>query len=394
MTSSLLSTLLLLLAGTLLARLTARRLARWAVPAIVLELMVGAALGNTVLPFERIQPLAGLTELGVLSLFFQVGLEVSGDLTRTRPMAVLRTVLLSALTPLLAWWPLQQHLGLATGTTLLVLAVLSATGTGVTLRTLADAGALSTPSGRLLVGVSVLDDLPAIGLLTLALALGASTGAAPTAAGLNLLLGLALVMLSLPLSRWWRRRHGPWKPGVLGVLLLLIGCSWLGESTQLTSLLGALWGGVLLNRLTAFSPGDPAERQLRDQLRLLSDVFLPIYFISVGLRLDGASLLQPQSWELAVLLTAVGVICKLLCGLGISSADRSAGVDRQVVVYGLIPRGLPGLVFASMALDRGLIAPTLFSSLVLMVTATTVIGLLLLGRRLQQIGDYGRGLRS
>ena len=373
MTSTLLSTLLVLLAGALFARLTARRLARWAVPAIVLELMVGAVLGNTVLPFERIQPLAGLTELGVLSLFFQVGLEVSGDLARSRPRAVLRTVLLSALTPLLAWWPLQQQLWLATGPTLLVLAVLSATGTGVTLRTLADAGALSTPSGRLLVGVSVLDDLPAIGLLTLALALGQTVvgaGAAP-GSGAILSLGLVLVLVSLPLSRWWRRNHGPWTPGVLGVLLLLIGCSWLGETTQLTSLLGALWGGVLLNRLTAFTPGDAAERQLREQLRLLSDVFLPIYFISVGLRLDGASLLHPQSWGLALLLTAVGVLCKLLCGLGISAADREAGVDRLVVVFGLIPRGLPGLVFASMALDRGLIAPALFSSLVLIDRKST-----------------------
>ncbi len=178
---------------------------------------------------------------------------------------------------------------------------------------------------------------------------------------------------------------------MLGVLLLLIGCSWLGETPQLTSLLGALWGGVLLNRLTAFTPGDAAERQLREQLRLLSDVFLPIYFISVGLRLDGASLLHPQSWGLALLLTAVGVLCKLLCGLGISAADRDAGVDRLVVVFGLIPRGLPGLVFASMALDRGLIAPALFSSLVLMVTATTVLGLLLLARRLQQLNGYRHG---
>jgi hypothetical protein len=54
-------------------------------------------------------------------------------------------------------------------------------------------------------------------------------------------------------------------------------------------------------------------------------------------------------------------------------------------MYGLIPRGLPGLVFASLALDAGMITPILFSSLVLMVTATTVIGLLLLSRRLQQI---------
>lgn len=73
MIPSLLSTLLVLLAGASLARLTARHLARWAIPAIVLELMVGAVLGNTILPFERIQPLAGLTELGVLSLFSRSG---------------------------------------------------------------------------------------------------------------------------------------------------------------------------------------------------------------------------------------------------------------------------------------------------------------------------------
>lgn len=389
MAPTLLSSLLLLLLGALLASLTARSLSRWAIPAIVLELLIGAVLGNTILPFERIQPLAGLTELGVLSLFFQVGLEVSGDLRHSRPRAVLRTVLLSALTPLLAWWPLQQQLGLTTSTTVLVLAVLSATGTGVTLRTLADAGALNSPSGRLLVGVSVLDDLPAIGLLTLSLAFGAPGGAASPVAGLRLPLGLALVLLSLPLSRWWRQTQGPWQPGVLAVLLLLIGCSWIGETTQLTSLLGALWGGVLLNRLATFGAQDPAERQLREQLRLLTDVFLPIYFISVGLRLNGASLLQPHAWGLALLLTVVGVICKLLCGFGIGATDRAAGVDRQVVMFGLIPRGLPGLVFASMALDTGLISPTLFSSLVLMVTATTVVGLLLLSRRLQQIGLPG-----
>ena len=167
MGSSLLSTLLLLLVGALVARLTATRLERWAVPAIVLELLVGFLLGNTLVPFGRIQALSGITELGVLTLFFQVGLEVRGGLLGSRPAAVLRTVLLSALTPLLAWGPLQQGFGLSPATTLLCVAVLSATGTGVTLRALAQASALKTPSGRLLVGVSVLDDLPAIALLTL-----------------------------------------------------------------------------------------------------------------------------------------------------------------------------------------------------------------------------------
>lgn len=392
MGSSLLSTLLLLLVGALVARLTATRLERWAVPAIVLELLVGFLLGNTLVPFSRIQALSGITELGVLTLFFQVGLEVRGGLLGSRPGAVLRTVLLSALTPLLAWWPLQQGFGLSTATTLLCVAVLSATGTGVTLRALAQASALKTPSGRLLVGVSVLDDLPAIALLTLSVQLGASAMAAPPQnlgalpPGLGAVVGLGVALASFPATRWWLRRHGPWRPGVLGVLLLLIGCSWFGEVTGLTSLLGALWGGVLLSRLAPMPEGSAEAAELGGRLALLSDVFLPLYFISVGMRIQASTLLQPQAWALALVLLLLAISCKLICGLGITRSDQAAGIDRWVVVFGLIPRGLPGLVFASTALGAGLITPLQFSSLVLMVSCTTVVGLLLLARRLQRSG--------
>ena len=391
MGSSLLTTLLLLLVGALLARLTATRLTRWAVPAIVLELGVGFVLGNTVLPFEQIRSLSGLLELGVLTLFFQVGLEVRGGLLGSRPAAVLRTVLLSALTPLLAWWPLQQGFGFSTATTLLCVAVLSATGTGVTLRALGQLGALKTPSGRLLVGVSVLDDLPAIALLTGAMLLaGAGQGGSAGWAGSGwlVLLGPALALLSVPLSSWWLRRHGPWQPGPLGVLLLLIGCSWIGEVSGVTSLLGALWGGVLFNRLAPMGEGSAEARELRDQLALLSEVFLPLYFLGVGMRIQASTLLEPSAWWLALVLLLLAIGCKLICGLGISSGDQAAGVDRWVVVFGLIPRGLPGLVFASTALASGVITAAQFSALVLMVSGTTVLGLLLLGRRLaaQQSG--------
>ena len=91
--------------GLLIARLLAGRLARWAVPAIVLELLVGFALGNTLLPFASIAPLSGLTELGVLTLFFQVGMEVRSDLLSASAFTILRLVGLSRLTPLLAFWP-------------------------------------------------------------------------------------------------------------------------------------------------------------------------------------------------------------------------------------------------------------------------------------------------
>ncbi|WP_157665367.1 hypothetical protein [Cyanobium sp. NIES-981] len=46
---------------------------------------------------------------------------------------------------------------------------------------------------------------------------------------------------------------------------------------------------------------------------------------------------------------------------------------------------MPGLVFASTALSKGMITAQQFSALVLMVVATTVMGLLLLERRMAKV---------
>ena len=389
MGSSLLSTLLVLLAGVLIARLSANRLARWAVPAIVLELLVGLVLGNTVLPFTAVAPLSGLTELGVLTLFFQVGLEVRGDLLASRRATILRTVALSALVPLLAYWPLRQGYGLSPAVTLLMLAALSATGTGVTLRLLSQRQALSTPSGRLLVGVSVLDDLPAIGLLTLATLTGNRAGGASGLGGLGVPLGLAAAALS-----WWGTglwaRHRPERPrSPLALLILLISCAWVGQASGLTSLLGALWAGILLSRLQG--SGDrgarsrAADAAMRRTFELITEVFLPLYFISVGMRLPLAALQDSRAWGLAAGITVLALISKAACALGIWRQDVAAGIDRRAVVFGLLPRGLPGLVFATTAREAGVINAAEFSAVVVMVAFTTVIGLLLLDRRLMRL---------
>lgn len=373
---TLLTTLLILLGGLVLARLSSGPLARWAVPAIVLEMGIGFVLGNTILPFRHVAPLAGLMELGVLTLFFQVGLEVRGDLLFCRPQTVLRTVALSCLAPLVAYWPLRAWFGLDLAPTLLCLAVLSATGTGVTLRVLAQRAALRSPSGRLLVGVSVLDDLPAIGLLTLATAFGGQRLGAVGFGPAGLLLAGSAAALSYAAVDRWARSGRPAPQSPLAILILLIGSAWLGEASGLTSLLGALWGGVLLARLR------PVDAEVSRVLALLSEVFLPLYFLSVGLRLSLATLIEPKAWSLAALLTVLAVLSKLACGLAIRPADRAAGIDPWLVVFGLMPRGVPGLVFATTALSAGLINSVTFAALVLMVTLTTVAGLWLLDRRL------------
>ena len=192
-----------------------------------------------------------------------------------------------------------------------------------------------------------------------------------------MVLGLGAAAASVVLADLWRQRGGAAPSSPLTVLILMIGSAWVGEASGLTSLLGALWGGVLFNRL------NPEPQRLDGLLTLLSEVFLPLYFISVGMRIQAGSLLQSQAWVLALFLLLLAVLSKLLCGLGINANDRRNGIDRWLVIYGLMPRGLPGLVFASTALAAGVINAVQFSALVLMVSFTTVVGLILLERRLQ-----------
>ncbi len=49
--------------------------------------------------------------------------------------------------------------------------------------------------------------------------------------------------------------------------------------------------------------------------------------------------------------------------------------DLQVITWGMIPRGLPGVVLASLAMSSGMVGPTTYLALVLMVALTNLIGL-------------------
>ena len=165
-------------------------------------------------------------------------------------------------------------------------------------------------------------------------------------------------------------------PAFLLVTILVL-CSWAGEVTGTTPLFGALCAGFFVRRF--FPESAPVEAHLR----FASEVLVPLFFVTVGMRVTSESLLSPQSWALAAMLCGVAFAVKALCVFGIGRKARADGLDPWVVAFGLMPRGLPGLVFATSALSLGAIDETEYSSLVLMVVVTTVVGLLLLARRVR-----------
>ncbi len=114
------------------------------------------------------------------------------------------------------------------------------------------------------------------------------------------------------------------------------------------------------------------------------DFCVPVFFVMVGMRVKIDTLMQPESWLLACGLIAVAFGSKLVCFAGIREKSRALGIDPWIVTFGMLPRGLPGLSFATAALGSGMIRDVVFSALIIMVTATNFIGLTLLSRRLQK----------
>jgi Kef-type K+ transport system membrane component KefB len=103
-------------------------------------------------------------------------------------------------------------------------------------------------------------------------------------------------------------------------------------------------------------------------------VFVPLFFVLMGVQVELGSLAAPSSLGLGAALVVVAIAGKLACGLGV--VDR--GVDRLTVAVGMIPRGEVGLIFAgigtTLMLDgRPVLSEGVFAAVVVMVLVTTLV---------------------
>jgi Kef-type K+ transport system membrane component KefB len=370
---------------------------RWGQPAVLGELLVGMGLGNVV-PlivgrhgaelFEADPTLHFLAEVGVLLLLFEVGLESDlRDLVRVGPSALLVAVCGIAAPVALGWgvtaWllpesPLLVHLFIG--------ATLAATSVGITARVLRDLGAVQTREGQTILGAAVIDDV--LGLVVLAIIAGAISGATGhgtrlSAGGIVLIVLEAVLflvasaaighVLSSPLVRLLARPGHP-------ELLLVVGVSvcftlaFVAETIGLAAIVGAFAAGFVIDPYGDGMRSAAGTATLGELLHPITAIFVPLFFVLMGVRVDLASLVEPSALWLGVALVAAAVAGKLACALGV--VDRR--VDRLTVAVGMIPRGEVGLIFAgigtTLVLDgQPVLSEVVFAAAVMMVVVTTLV---------------------
>jgi len=148
--------------------------------------------------------------------------------------------------------------------------------------------------------------------------------------------------------------------------------SWAAGQLKLAPIVGAFAAGLIINERDFATMGE-SRMPIREVLRPLETIFAPIFFILMGMQVNLSAFAETDSLQLALIVTAVAVAGKIVAGL--AAAPDS---DRLSVGVGTVPRGEEGLIFASIGKGLGVMSDTVFSAIIIMVIATTVITPLLL----------------
>lgn len=332
MTGATAGALLLVTLGATVLPALGRRLR---VPVAIVEILYGVLIGGSGLGLVTAhgQPfLTFLADLGFALFLLVAGLELDFDeiersgrraLAGVTLVAVLSIGAALGLSAVLGWSP---WVGLAAG----------ATSVPLLMAVLRELGRLSSLTGRRLVTLAALGEVVTVAVIALFELLGGHE-AATLGAALRLVLpvlGVLLVGVVLKAAAWWYpslfgrliASEDPQELGVrvgLGMMFVFVGLAILGG---IEPVLGAFLAGLTL----AYVLRDKGA--LEHKLASMAyGFFVPVFFVSVGVRLElnAAQLLTDLPFLLsllAVMLAAKAVSGIYLLGVGFRARHALAGV--------------------------------------------------------------------
>ncbi len=367
---------------------------RIGMPAVLGELSAGIVIGNLdllgwhVLDFAiGDHNLAFLGELGVILLLFQVGLESNMGAMARVGVAAFVVACVGVILPMGLGYGLHALLApdRSWHAHLFIGAVLAATSVGITARVFKDLGRIDSPTGRVVLGAAVIDDV--LGLIVLAvvsgLVAGANSGKSLDAVAVLIIIGKAVGFLAVAIAL------GPWVSKRLyraasvlrvhGVLLATSLCvcltaAWAAHAVGLAAIVGAFAAGLILDEVMFHDHLSKGDKPLEERLEPLGQFLTPIFFVLTGAAVDLSAFGNTEALAMAGALTVAAIVGKQACSL----VAYGEGVDKLSVGLGMIPRGEVGLIFAAtgaslMLGDEPVIAQETYAAIVLMVMVTTLV---------------------
>ncbi len=380
------------------AKLAAELMQKIGQPSILGEISVGIFLGPTVLGrfrphlYETLFPTTGpmpivldtVTTLGVVFFLLTAGLEIDlRSIFRQGKSALLVSLFGVAIpcgTGFFAASLFPRYLGAQEGANPLIFALFVGTALAISAlpviaKILMDLNLLRTEVGTVIISSAMFDDL--VGWILFSLVLGMlhppPGGSVGDAVKHTIILVLLFVGLTLSLGRWlfdkilpFLQAHTTWPGGVLGFIftLTLAGAAFT-EFAGIHAVFGAFVIGIAIGE-----SGHLRKRTSESIHQIVTNVFAPFFFASIGLRTDFVSKFD---WKLTAVVIGVACVGKLL---GAGWGARLGGMDRTsslVVGLAMNARGAMEIILGILALQAGLIRESMFVALVIMALLTSLI---------------------
>jgi Kef-type K+ transport system membrane component KefB len=395
MTSSDFTSLLIVLVTALGAALLATAVRRLLVPLVVVEILLGVAIGPEALGVARATPSVGvLAGLGVCLLFFLAGFEIRLERILGWPATLAILAWLASLVLAAAASLAMAHLGLIAAWAGVALA-LTTTALGVLVPTLRESDLVETPLGVAVLAVGAVAWVGPLLLLPLLVSPEpvASLVLRALLFGCAIALAGAAVILSRA-KRWSRSVASLDRPTsqvmVRGALVVLLGSTALALLLHVSLLLGAFSAGILLR--------SALDADVVDRLRTGLDpiafgLFIPVFFVTTGMRLDLGVF---ATWH-GVLLVLLLLGCFLLVRGGPAVFYRRRLGSRQAASLGFFAATKLPLLVVIVSAARGAGRMDAATGSVLIAAAMiSVIVFPAAARRLSlpsagRIGDAGLG---
>ncbi|MBU1019093.1 MAG: cation:proton antiporter [Patescibacteria group bacterium] len=346
-------------------------------PPLFGEILAGIIVGPMILGMvEDTEAIRVLAEFGIFFLMLHAGLEMN---PKQLYKASHRSVVVAAggvMIPFLSGWWVSRAFGYELFESLFIGVGLSITAIAVTARLFKDYNITNSNIAHVTMGAAVIDDI--LGLLLFSIVLNIVDFGMIDITQISILTAkivlffLFVLFLGQKCSGKLNKIIFKGNKGFTFTIIIGLLFGVIAELIGLHVIIGAFLAGLFI-REEVIEPG--LYEKIEDRIYGLSYSFLgPIFFASLAFHLDFSALKTAALFTIAI--TLVAIIGKIL-GAGICAFKcKMTKIESLGVGLAMNSRGAVELIIASIGLQKGIISSEIFSILVIMAFATTLVSII------------------